>query len=120
MNVSTKRASIGIASTLVAAGLVVGGVISSSDAATTTTTTINISQMKYLPNNPKIKVGTKVKWVNKDSTVHTVTWDNGKSGLQSMSLGPHGSTKPVTVNKVGKFTYHCIYHPMHGAITVIK
>ena len=129
MNVSTKRASIGLASTLVAAGLVVGGVVSTSDAATsarpattaaTVTKTVNISNMMFMPATMTIKAGSKVKWVNHDGTVHTVTWNSTKYGLPSKTLGP-GATFTVTFPKAGTFLYHCTRHfGMAGKVVVTK
>ena len=134
MNVSTKRASIAAVSTVVAAGLVVGGVASTSDAATpavksATSATVVTKTVKimgtggsgmFMPSSVTIKVGSKVKWINQDSTVHTVTWNSTKYGLASKTLGP-GSTFTVTFSKVGTFGYHCTRHlGMTGKIVVTK
>lgn len=119
MNVSAKRASMGLASTFVAAGLIVGGVVSTSDAATTATKTVTISGMHFMPATLKIKVGTKVKWVNHDGMPHTVTW-NGKYGFANKVLAPGASTPLITFGKVGTFRYHCAYHPMGGTVVVTK
>ena len=124
MNLSAKRASIGAASTMVAAGLIVGGVVSTSDAATPATKTVRImgsgSSGMFMPSTVSIKVGSKVKWINQDSKVHTVTWKSTKYGLPSKTLGP-GASFTVTFPKAGTFSYICTKHfGMYGKVVVSK
>ncbi len=124
MNLSAKRASMGAASTVVAAGLIVGGVVSTSDAATPTTKTVKImgsgSSGMFMPSSVTIKIGSKVKWINQDSKVHTVTWKSTKYGLPNRTLGP-GATFTVTFPKTGTFSYICTKHlGMYGKVVVTK
>ena len=127
MNVSAKRASVGVASTLVAAGLVVGGVVSTSDAATSATSvtkTVKImgtgSSGMFMPSTVNIKIGSKVKWINQDSKVHTVTWKSTSYGLPGKTLGP-GASFTVTFTKAGTFSYICTKHfGMAGKVVVTK
>jgi plastocyanin len=121
MEVSTKRTSIALASTLVAAGLVVGGVVSTSDAATSTTApkAVTISGMAFHPSSLTVKVGTSVKWTNKDFMTHSVTWNSTKYGLKSKVLNT-GTSLTVTFSKPGTYLYHCIFHPMSGKVVVTK
>lgn len=72
----------------------------------------------FSPNTLTITVGTTVKWVNNDDTVHTVTADDGSfdSGFFNK-----GETWSHTFNKPGEYSYHCRPHPwMTGKIVVVS
>ena len=61
-------------------------------------------------------VGTRVMWVNNDTTTHDATADN-KSFATGL-IAP-GASATVTLNTPGKITYSCTIHPgMSGTITV--
>ena len=124
MNVSTKRASIGLASTMVAAGLVVGGVVSTSDAAAPPSKTVQIVSMfaGYSPAKITVKKGAKVTWHNEDSSQpHTVTSVPGvktPAKINSGTIGP-GRTFAFTFTKPGVYHYRCnFHHNMTGTVTV--
>lgn len=71
----------------------------------------------YVPNDPTIKVGTKVIWENKDpADAHTVGDEN--SQFDSPAVPPNGTFEHV-YTQVGKFKYICKLHPwMFGFVTV--
>jgi plastocyanin len=80
------------------------------------TKTVLIQGFKFKPANITIKRGTRVRWINKDSTKHTATANNGafNSGLLRK-----GQTFSRTFRTVGKKGYHCNPHPfMRGSVTV--
>jgi plastocyanin len=80
------------------------------------TRTVLIQGFKFKPANITIKPGTKVRWINKDSTQHTATANNGafNSGLLRK-----GETFSRTFRTVGKKGYHCTPHPfMRGSVVV--
>jgi plastocyanin len=80
------------------------------------TRTVLIQGFKFKPANITIKPGTKVRWINKDSTQHTATANNGafNSGLLRK-----GETFSRTFRTVGKKGYHCRPHPfMRGSVVV--
>jgi plastocyanin len=80
------------------------------------TKTVLIQGFKFKPANITIKRGTRVRWINKDSTKHTATANNGafNSGLLRK-----GQTFSRTFRTVGKKGYHCKPHPfMRGSVTV--
>ena len=125
MNVQAKRATIGIASTAVAAGLVIGGVVSNSSAATTPPTKkVSIVSMRvgYLPKVLTIKAGTRVLWTNNDSTMaHTVVSTSGPVKFTSpgvSGLAPH-KTYAFTFTKPGTYRYHCTLHFSMPSATIV-
>jgi plastocyanin len=65
----------------------------------------------------KVKVGDKATFKNSDGQQHTVTADD--SGAFDAGAIDPGSSKDITFDKAGTFTYHCSFHPfMHGTIDV--
>ena len=76
-----------------------------------------IQNFRFKPAHITIKRGTKVRWINKDSTAHTATANNGRS-FDSGRLRP-GQRYTHTFKSAGKKPYHCEIHPfMRGRITV--
>ncbi len=74
-----------------------------------------VEGFEFVPADLEIKVGDTVEWVNKDSTAHTITLDNG---VLDEKL-PSGATVSHTFNEKGTFTYHCSPHPkMVGKVVV--
>src|SRR5215210_4101055 len=69
------------------------------------TKTVLIQGFKFKPANITIKRGTRVRWINKDSTAHTATANNGRS-FNSGRLGK-GQTYTHTFTRAGKKPYHC-------------
>ena len=81
------------------------------------TRTVLIQNFSFKPANITIKRGTKVIWINRDSTAHTATANNGRS-FDSGRLGP-GQRFSHTFKRAGKKSYHCEIHPnMKGSVTV--
>jgi plastocyanin len=81
------------------------------------TRTVLIQDFRFTPAHITIKRGTKVRWINRDSTTHTATANNGRS-FDSGRLGK-GQRYSHTFKKAGKKPYHCNIHPhMKGRITV--
>jgi len=70
---------------------------------------------EFMPVDLEVKVGEKVEWVNKDSTDHTVTFENGDFD----ELLPSGSTVMYTFSETGTYRYFCQFHPgMQGSVIV--
>lgn len=116
MNNPTRRVVIGTASTVAAAGLLVGGIQTATSAATKPRA-VTISGSAYHPASISVKKGTKVVWTNKDDMPHTVT---GTGAFHSPTLGP-GKSYSFTFTKTGTFSYHCKIHPfMHGTVVVTE
>ena len=82
------------------------------------TRTISIQNFSFKPAHITIKRGTRVRWINKDSTAHTATANNGRS-FDSGRLGP-GQRYTHTFKSAGKKSYHCKIHPDMRASVVVK
>ena len=82
------------------------------------TRAVVIQDFRFKPANITIKRGTKVRWINKDSTAHTVT-ANKKRSFNSGRLGP-GKRYTHTFKSAGKKRYHCKIHPDMRASVVVK
>jgi plastocyanin len=76
-----------------------------------------IKNFSFNPANITIKRGTKVRWINRDSTAHTAT-ANKKRSFDSGRLSP-GQRYTHTFKRAGKQRYHCEIHPdMMGSVVV--
>jgi plastocyanin len=81
------------------------------------TRTVLIKDFRFSPSKITIERGTKVRWINKDTSPHTATANNGRS-FDSGRLGS-GQRFSHTFRRAGKKPYHCEIHPhMKGSITV--
>jgi plastocyanin len=82
------------------------------------TRTVVIQDFSFKPAHITIKRGTKVRWINKDSTAHTATANNKRS-FDSGRLRP-GQRYTHTFKSAGKKSYHCKIHPDMRASVVVK
>src|SRR5215218_5203296 len=81
------------------------------------TRTVLIQNFSFKPAHITIKRGTKVRWINRDSTAHTAT-ANKKRSFDSGRLSP-GKSYTHTFKRAGKQRYHCEIHPdMMGSVVV--
>jgi plastocyanin len=73
------------------------------------------------PANITVKVGTKIKWVNRDPTAHNVSSDSGPSQIMSKDFSQGGSFTYTPLTP-GVIHYVCSIHPasMIGTITVVE
>jgi plastocyanin len=75
-----------------------------------------LDSMAFSPDVIKVKAGTEVRWINKESSVHTVTADDG--GFASGPLDQGGEFKKKFA-KPGTYSYSCEMHPfMTGKVVV--
>ncbi len=84
--------------------------------STATAVVVVLDQMAFSPDIVKIKAGTEVRWRNNESSVHTVTADDG-----SFSSGPleQGGEFRKQFMKPGTYSYTCEMHPfMTGKVVV--
>ena len=82
------------------------------------TRTVLIQNFHFKPAKITIKRGMKVRWINKDSTTHTVT-ANKKRSFDSGRLSP-GQSYTHTFKSAGKKPYHCNIHPDMRASVLVK
>ncbi len=82
---------------------------------------ISYHEISIEPDTLKVKVGSTIKWTNRDSIEHNVTSATGPSKFASKNFG-EGGTFEVTVTKPGIIHYRCTLHPatMNGAIEVVS
>ena len=81
------------------------------------TRTVLIQNFRFKPAQITIKRGTKVRWINRDSTTHTAT-ANKKRSFDSGRLSP-GQSYTHTFKRAGKQRYDCEIHPdMMGSVVV--
>jgi plastocyanin len=73
------------------------------------------------PDTLRVKVGSTLKWTNKDDITHNVISQSGPGKFASGDLH-EGATFEFKVTKPGTFHYMCTYHPasMNGTITVVQ
>ncbi|WP_249012024.1 cupredoxin domain-containing protein [Conexibacter sp. DBS9H8] len=78
---------------------------------------VTIHNYQYSPDHLVVTAGTKVTFHNEDQTAHTATALN--QSFDTGTIEP-GKSATVTLTKVGKFPYHCLFHAfMTGTITVV-
>ena len=110
-------AALVVASTLIAVSLAGAHKQPTAKAQKHPTKTVLIQNFSFKPAHITIKRGTKVRWINKDSTTHTVT-ANKKRSFDSGRLGP-GKRYTHIFKSTGKKRYLCKLHPhMRGSVAV--
>lgn len=80
--------------------------------------TVELSNLQFVPQGIRIKVGTKVTWVNKDVAVHNVSQIN--SVFLSTTDLKEDDIFSFTFDKPGTYKYQCTYHHpnMNGVVIV--
>ncbi len=77
------------------------------DATDGNVTVVDMEDYVYGDEEIHVEPGTTVRWVNKDSVYHTVTWDDGS--VDSERIEP-GETWSYTFTEEGTYPYHCTPH----------
>ena len=89
---------------------------SAAPAAAKAATKVDIANFKFVPPNVSVKKGGKITWTNSDSTDHTATADNKSFDTGTLHMG---DAKTATFDKVGTYSYTCLFHPfMKGRVVV--
>ena len=81
-----------------------------------TTAAVSISGFAFHPVTLKIKVGTTVKWTNRQNIDHTVTANGGAFNSGHLAPGHSFSHK---FTRAGKFPYHCMIHTFMKATVIV-
>jgi plastocyanin len=89
-----------------------------SQGATKGAVTVNISDYKFAPAALTVKAGTKVTWINHDSSPHTATATSG--GTFDTGTLKKGDKKTLTLRKRGTYAYICEFHPFMKATVIVK
>ena len=83
--------------------------------------TQKIDQLYYDPQDITVSIGTTVRWINNDETIHTVTsgtLELGPSGIFDSSILNADSSFEHTFSSAETVDYYCIVHPwMTGSVT---
>lgn len=78
--------------------------------------TVEIKQMKFIPDRIVVREGDKIVWINKDFVDHDITEEHGKA-WSSPKLPPNTSwVMTVTKNE----TYYCSIHVVMKGRVVIE
>jgi len=80
------------------------------------TAAVSISGFAFHPVTLKIKVGTTVKWTNRQNIDHTVTANGGAFNSGHLAPGHSFSHK---FTRAGKFPYHCMIHTFMKATVIV-
>jgi len=78
---------------------------------------VSIKDVKFTPKELKVKKGDTVVWTNSDERDHTVTADDNSFNSGNLN---DGDTFKQKFDKVGKYKYHCEYHPRMKATIVVE
>lgn len=73
------------------------------------------------PDTVRVKVGTRIRWTNYDSTQANVTSEGGPQRFASKNFG-EGGTFEITAERPGLIHYECTLYPvtMNGTIEVVS
>jgi len=103
---------------LAACGVLAAAAIHSIAASPSRTVELDIAKFAFTPKEVTVAPGTKVVWINRDETPHTVASNDrsfASKGLDTDDKFEH------TFDKEGDFSYICTVHPfMTGVVHVRK
>jgi plastocyanin len=78
---------------------------------------VEIEGFEFVPSAVTIQEGGKVIWINRDSTEHTATLDDGSFDSGALA---EGKLKSESFKQPGTYAYHCELHPgMTGTVEVV-
>jgi plastocyanin len=88
----------------------------SSGSMAPTAASVSIKNMAFNPGSLSVTAGATITWMNSDTTIHTVTADDGSFNSGNIAVG---ATYSRVFNTAGTFSYHCMIHPeMTGKVVV--
>jgi plastocyanin len=115
-----RRTGLAVAIWAIVISAIAGCGSGGGDTATRTSSSpqaVDISDYTYKPATLTVPAGTKLTFVNHDSTAHTAT-SKQPGAFDTGPIQP-GKSATVTLTKPGTFTYYCAFHPfMEGTIKV--
>ena len=108
-----------IAAGCVALALAFAPMAAPAESVATRTVDVGIENYRYQPAELKVKIGTTVRWVNREKrTSHSVIWLDPKGNTESERFFP-GESYQRRFDKAGTFPYACGPHPeMKGVVIV--
>lgn len=79
---------------------------------------VEIEDFAYGPDPVTVQAGGKVIWLNRDSTPHTATAEDGSFDTGTLE---EGKLKSETFKEPGTYPYVCSIHPqMKGTVEVVE
>lgn len=79
--------------------------------------TVEINQLRYMPQVLVVRPGASVRWKNSDIVPHTVTTE--AKGFDSGSIAVAGTWTLTAPETKGTYAYTCTFHPnMKGTLVV--
>ena len=113
----TKLFSTGVLAILLAAIGFVSCHKSNNSSNAPSVASVSIKNMAFNPGSVSVTTGATITWMNSDTTIHTVTADDGSFNSGNIAVG---ATYTKVFSTTGIFSYHCILHPeMTGKVVVI-
>ena len=102
-------------------GLLNAATFTEAAAAPPTTVSVSVADFSFSPQAVVIQTGGTVTWTFGGAVQHNVTYDGGPTPLPASSGNRLTGTFPSTITTVGRYTYHCTFHPaqMTGSVTVV-
>ncbi len=67
--------------------------------------TVDITRKAFVPEELRVKLGSVVTWINKDTIGHTVSFRGATGYSRYSGVVPAGKTLEVVFNDVGEFPY---------------
>jgi plastocyanin len=88
----------------------------SNSSNAVTAASVSIKNMAFNPGSVSVTTGATITWSNNDTTIHTVTADDGSFNSGNIAMG---ATYTRVFSTAGTFSYHCTIHPeMTGKVVV--
>ncbi len=78
--------------------------------------TVEVKNLRFVPDELRVKRGTTVVWVNRDPFAHTVTFSDG-SFDERLERG--GSTTR-SFSEPGRYEYTCKIHPSMKGVVIVE
>ncbi len=80
--------------------------------------TIEVKNFKYSPETLTVKPGEKITVIDRDSTGHSITADDGSFDSGVLEQGVPGTITAPT--KPGTYAFHCVPHPSIKGTLVVE
>src|SRR6185436_13812748 len=91
-----------------------------SRVATNAPATVEIKTFQFAPDTLLVRIGTRVRWINRDEIEHTVTTGSPdkREPLINKLLAGKATEVELTLDRPGTYTYFCDrHHFMRGTLT---
>ncbi|HEX8068119.1 MAG TPA: plastocyanin/azurin family copper-binding protein [Thermoleophilaceae bacterium] len=82
---------------------------------------VDIAGFRFVPEEVRVRVGSRVTWTNRDKAAHTATVDEGQPLTFDTGRLDQGRAQVETFVRPGSYTYFCTYHRfMTATIEVVE